>query len=108
MGKNYLEIYKKNAKTPKFQAGGPMSGEAPAPAPGGGEEQGGGLEQAIMQVVESQDPQMALQVVMMIAETMGLTGGAQGGAPMPAPEGTAPMGRYGMKLPIFKKQGVFK
>lgn len=105
--KNYLAMFGK--KTPMFQEGGAMPSGAPQ---GGGSPQGGELESAIMQVVQTQDPQLALQVVMKIAESMGLTGQAQqGGAPAPeaapAPE-QAPMGRYGMKLPIFKKTGVFK
>jgi hypothetical protein len=87
--KNYLEIY-------KFQEGGP----APAPAPA----QGGGappIEEMIMQALQSGDGQMALEVLGMIAEQMGLSAAtAPQGAPAGPPEG-APMGKYGMKVPVL-------
>jgi hypothetical protein len=112
--KDYLKIYSNKAN--KFQEGGPMPGpagmpEGGAPAPGG-DGGGGGIEQALMQVVETQDPQLALQVCNMIAEAMGLSGGVPaGGAPMGDPMGApggAPMGRYGMKIPIMKRENFIK
>lgn len=94
--------------TRKFQAGGPVPGGDPmaalaptegAPAGGGGE-----LEQMLMQVVQTQDPQLALQFCNMLAQTMGL---GQAAAPAGAPaEGGVPMGRRGMILqPRFRKGG---
>jgi hypothetical protein len=101
MKKNYIATYASNPVT-KHQEGGPVQGGAPAPEGGGG----GGVQEMLMQVVQSQDPNMALQFCNMLAEQMGM--GGQGGAPAPggAPEG-APMGRYGMeiKAPMFKKGG---
>lgn len=90
MAKNYLAEYSGN-KTKKYQAGGPapeggapMGSEVGAPAPEGGG--GGDLQAAIMQVVQSQDPNLALQVVNMIAEAMGIApgGAAPGGEGVPA------------------------
>jgi len=100
-------LYKANAAMtpkPKFQEGGAMPPQGP-PQEGGG----GGLEQALMQVVETQDPQLALQVCMKIAESMGLMQGGAPAGPGAPPAGPAgppqgpPMGRYGMKLPKLSK-----
>jgi len=103
--KNYLEIYGK--KVTKHQEGGavadPAAQQAAAPtapaAPEGGEQGGGDLQSMLMQAYQSQDPQMALQVVNMIVEQM--QGGAQGGVPA---------ARKGMviKTPVFKKGGELK
>jgi hypothetical protein len=84
MKKDYLSLYS-NKGIKKFQAGGdiPAQGAAPAPEAGGapgGEGGGGDLQAAIMQVVQSQDPQMALQVINMLAQAMGIAPEA-GGAP---------------------------
>lgn len=81
MKKNYLQI---------FQEG----GQAPAPeAPAEG---GGGPEQMLMAVVESQDPNLALEFCNKMAQEMGI---APGGGAAPAPEAAPPMGSYGMKVP---------
>ncbi len=109
---NYLAKY----GVRKFQEGGaapdPSQGGAPAPDPSQGGGQGGGqLEQMLTQVVQTQDPQMALQVCNALAQSMGIGGAPQGGAPAPAgqpsPDGSGgqPMGRYGMKVaPVFAKK----
>ena len=113
--KNYLEEYANNS-VKKFQMGGTMpapteGGGAPAPAPAAspepteGQGEGGDIEAMIAQVVETQDPQLALEVVNMIAQEAGLTGGApaapEGGAPAAPAQEPAPMpqGKFGMKVP---------
>ncbi len=92
--KNYLQM---------FQEGGGMPAPGPEGAPAGD-----GIDQMLMQVVETQDPQMALEFCNALAAQMGMApeGPAPGG---PAPEGPAPaeqmappMGRYGMKVPKIK------
>jgi len=95
---NYLEKYGKKGVS-KFQEGGEMPAAAPAEAAQGG----GDLQAMLMQAYESQDPQLALQVVNAIVEQMQ---GAQGAAP----EGAMPAARKGMRLPkpIFRKGGVLK
>jgi hypothetical protein len=107
--KNYLKEYK-NTSVKKFQMGGSMPAEgAPAPAPVEeavpGQEGGADLQSMILQVVETQDPQLALEVVNLIAEQAGLTGApaAPEGAPAApaAPEGI-PQGKFGMKIPKLK------
>ena len=97
MSKNYLETYGK--KVTKHQEGGPVGG---APAEGG--QGGGGIQEMLMQVLQSQDPNMALEFCNMLGEQMGISGGAA--APGQAP-GQAPMGRNGMTLraPSFKFGG---
>jgi hypothetical protein len=97
--KNYLQNY---SRVTKHQEGGPMGG-APEGAPQGAPQgDGSGVQEMLMQVLETQDPNMALQFCNMLAEQMGLAGG--GGAPQ---GGAAPMGRSGMmiKTPTFKKGG---
>lgn len=107
--KNYL-----SKTTPKFQAGGGMPAPA-GPEAGGGAPAGGGedqLQAMLKQVVESQDPNMALQVCNQLYEAIAGggadAGGGQGPAPMPAQGGAPtgpPMGRYGMKIkPVMKKK----
>jgi len=103
--KDYLKMYG-NKSVAKFQQGGaPVDPNMAPPAPEGGG--GGELEQALMQVVQSQDPAMALEFCNMLAEQLGLAGGA----PAPGPEGGAPaavpMARNGMRLqPRFKANGA--
>ena len=100
MSKNYLEMYAKK-ETPKFQAGGAMpEGGAPAgpegaPAGGGGQDP----QAMLMQVLETQDPNMALEFCNMIGQQM--QGGGEG-APAPAMENG---GRMSYKAPVFKKGG---
>ena len=95
--KNYLEIYAKK-ETPKFQAGGAMPEGAPA-GPEAGAPQGGGQDpQAmLMQVLETQDPNLALEFCNMIGQQM-----QGGGAPAPAMEKG---GRMSYNAPMFKKGG---
>jgi len=101
---NYLEKYS-TKKVGKFQAGGAVEGGAPAPeaqaAPQGGGED---IQAMLMQAYEAQDPNMALQVVNAIVESMS----AQGGAP--AEGGAMPAAAKGMRLntPVFRKGGKFK
>ena len=104
---DYIKKYAKKGVT-RHQDGGPVAPEQGA-MPAGQEtapaEQGGGdLQTMLMQAYQSQDPQMALQVVNMIVEQMqaGQGGQEQGGA-MPA-------ARNGMRLksPIFRKGGKLK
>ena len=109
MAKDYLKIYGVN-KSVKFQQGGeiPAQGEGGQPAegsqPAGAEAQGRGhgqtsFEDLIRQVVQTQDKDLALKIVMMIAQQMGLIGGG-------APQQQAPMGRYGMRIPVFNKAAL--
>lgn len=112
--KDYLKEYK-NTSIKKFQMGGAMPAPeaAPAPAPAEeavpGQEGGADLQTMILQVVETQDPQLALEVVNLIAEQAGLTGAPaapaeEGMAPAaPAPEGI-PQGKFGMKIPKLKAE----
>lgn len=105
MKRNYLAEY--SGKTRKLQEGGAAPGPPAGPEAGmeaggappaeGQPGAGGDLEAMIMQVVQSQDPNLALQVVNAIAQAMGIGGG--GGAPA-GPEGGAPPpeGGYGMKM----------
>lgn len=98
MSKNYLATYAQ--KVTKHQEGGPVGG---APAEGG--QGGGGIQEMLMQVLQSQDPNMALEFCNMLGEQMGI-GGGQAAAPGQAPA-QAPMGRKGMTLsaPAFKFGG---
>ena len=78
----------------------PMAGGSGDPAAQGG---GGGdpLAEGVQAFMETQDPQIAVQVVMMLAEQMGLGGGQPPAGP-PAGGGGAPpmpMGRNGMSVP---------
>jgi len=98
MTKNYLQEF--GEPVSKFQMGGAPGGPAP--------EQGGdaGMQEALMQVVQYQDPAMALEFCNMLAQEMGMTGGAPQGAPMPAPQGAPmPAARQGMKVPGYVKSG---
>lgn len=107
--KDYLSQYGYTPETKavrSFQAGGgapaaPAPAPAPAPGPGGpeggapapGPAGGGDLQAELMQVVETQDPQLALAFVNKLAEQMA--------AAQPAgPEGPpAPEGMYGGQMP---------
>lgn len=105
--KNYLEIYKQKPVR-KFQAGGAMPVDPgmgdPGMAPEGQQDPEAELEAMIMQVVETGDAELALQVVYMLAETLGI-GAAPAGDPGMAPEeGGVPMGRYGMRVPVLSKR----
>jgi hypothetical protein len=63
----------------------------------------------LMQAYESQDPALALQFVNILAEATGIAGGSgaaaqPAAAPVPAPSPEeVPLGRYGMKVPVFSK-----
>jgi len=98
---NYVEKY--GRKVQKFQEGGAMgAAAAPAAAPAGGDP-AADIMAAIEQVYQTQDPQLALQVVNAIYEMQ--QGGAEAAASGAAPaegEGT-PMARKGIKTgPVFK------
>lgn len=88
MKKDYLKMYQEGGAM-----GAPAPGPEAAPAPGGAPA-GGNPEEMLMAVIESQDPNLALEFCNMLAQQM--SGGGEG-APAPAP--AAPMGRYGMKVP---------
>ena len=105
---NWINTYSGNSRAPqKFQAGGPMGAEAPAPAPEqGGGPQGPDLEGMLSEYAQSRDPQLAVAIcdtlVQMMAQQGG--GGAEGGAPAGPEAGAPPMARRGMRMssaPIF-------
>ena len=95
--KDYLSQYghaEVNAPVRSFQAGGGApapaapapEGGAPAPAgPAGPEAGGGDLQAELMQVVETQDPQLALAFCNKLGEQ--LAAASQGAPAAPAPEG---------------------
>lgn len=97
--KNYLELYA-SKKVKKHQAGAPI--EDPN-AQGGAQSQGGAqdINGMLMQAYQSQDANLALQVVNLIVEQMQAQG-QQGQA--------TPAAKHGMKLntPVFKKGGELK
>jgi hypothetical protein len=132
--KDYLSQYgHAEVSTPvrSFQAGGGApapaapapEGGAPAPAgPAGPEAGGGDLQAELMQVVETQDPQLALAFCNKLGEQMAASQGAPAGpegapagppaGPPPGPEGMAggqmpQPARYkkGGKLGVFSKNG---
>lgn len=102
---DYMKKYG-NKNVTRHQDGGTIPPEqnttSPEQAPA---EQGKDLQSMLMQAYQSQDPQMALQVVNMIVEQM--QGGASG---QNATQGSVPAARNGMQLksPVFKKGGVLK
>lgn len=122
--KDYLSHYGYTEKSVRsFQAGGGApapagpapEGGAPAPAPEAG---GGDLQAELMQVVETQDPQLALAFCNKLGEQLAAAQGAPagpeaGGAPAgpPAPEmGSGGMGpgrmyKRGGKAAVFSKNG---
>ncbi|MES1922979.1 hypothetical protein MHBO_004511 [Bonamia ostreae] len=118
MTKDYINHYGK--RTQKFQEGGmapapeQMAPEGGAPAGPEGGDQGAEIQAAIQQVIQTQDPELALQVCNALGEMMGISGGGEGapaeGAPAPGPEGAGapmpedtPMARRGIKTrrPVF-------
>ena len=103
MKTDYLKKYSSKAVT-KHQEGGTVPAEQAAPATEAPAQGGSDLQAMLMQAYESQDPQMALQVVNAIVEQMQ---GAQGGAPQ---GGAMPMAKNGMRMPqpIFRKGGKLK
>lgn len=96
---------------------GPMDAELAGQAPPAEEGQPAGdieamLAEGVQAFMESQDPQIAVQVVMMLAETMGITGGQGGGenpsSPQPAPNAQqgVPMAKNGGKFGWFGNEGI--
>ena len=86
-------------KTQKFQDGGQMMPAEAAPMPAEAPQQGGDpmqmLIEAAMAAVQNQDPNMAMEVCMMLLE---LAGVAPGQAPVGAEQGQ----------PVFRKGGKMK
>ena len=86
-------------KTQKFQDGGQMMPAEAAPMPAEAPQQGGDpmqmLVEAAMTAVQNQDPNMAMEVCMMLLE---LAGVAPGQAPVGAEQGQ----------PVFRKGGKMK
>ena len=124
--KDYLSHYGYTPETSgvrSFQAGGGMPAPAgPAPesgAPAAGPEAGGGdLQAELMQVVETQDPQLALAFCNKLGEQLAAAsqGAPEGGmpaegAPAGPPQegmgggGAAPMYKRGGKAGVFSKSG---
>jgi len=104
-------------KVRKFAGGGAAEAQ-PAQQPG--QEQGGGqgqdptqqLAQMVQEYMQSHDPQLADQIIGMVAQMLGLQGGGDQGQQQPPADqgqGQQPMGRNGMKVeaPVFKKGGKF-
>ena len=116
--KDYLSQYGHTPETGavrSFQAGGGMpapAGPAPEGAPAPGPEAGGGdLQAELMQVVETQDPQLALAFCNKLGEQLAAASAPAEGAPAgPPPEGMggggqAPMYKRGGKAGVFSKAG---
>ena len=86
-------------KTQKFQDGGQMMPAEAAPMPAEAPQQGGDpmqmLVEAAMAAVQNQDPNMAMEVCMMLLELVG------------AVPGQAPVGET-VQSPIFRKGGKMK
>lgn len=86
-------------KPRKFQDGGQMAQPEAAPMPAEAPQQGGDpmqmLVEAAMTAVQNQDPNMAMEVCMMLLE---LVGAAPGQAPVGEP----------VQSPIFRKGGKMK
>lgn len=72
-----------------------------APMPAGAPQQGGDpmqmLVEAAMTAVQNQDPNMAMEVCMMLLELVGVTPG-QAPVGVPGPEGAQPVFRKGGKI----------
>lgn len=81
-----------------FQEGGtaPAAPAPTAPAPAGGNP-----DEMLASVIETQDPQLALEFCNMLAQQMGIKPGGGAGADAQGPE-AQPMGRYGFKVPKVK------
>lgn len=107
-------------KVKKFQAGGQMPAQPAAPAPdGGGQGQGDPVQQLtgmVQQYMQTQDPQLADQIVMMVAQLLGINGGGDQGqqqAAGPTDDGSGggeqmPMGKNGMKIKNVKGKGAYQ
>lgn len=89
----------------------------PSVAPPAGPDQAAGMDPQIVEgvqaFVQSQDPQIAVQVVNMLADMLGLNQAPA--SPMTSPEApqqtqapVAPMGRRGMKVPVHANGGKIK
>lgn len=93
-------------KTQKFQDGGQMMPAEAAPMPAEAPQQGGDpmqmLVEAAMAAVQNQDPNMAMEVCMMLLELVGV---APGQAPVGAPAEGQPVFRKGGKM---KRKGARK
>lgn len=93
-------------KTQKFQDGGQMMPAEAAPMPAEAPQQGGDpmqmLVEAAMTAVQNQDPNMAMEVCMMLLE---LVGAAPSQAPVGAPAEGQPVFRKGGKM---KRKGARK
>lgn len=94
-------------KPRKFQDGGQMAQPEAAPMPAEAPQQGGDpmqmLVEAAMAAVQNQDPNMAMEVCMMLLELVGV---APGQTPVGAPaEGAQPVFRKGGKM---KRKGARK
>jgi hypothetical protein len=85
-----------------------LAGQAPAEEEGAGGELEAMIAEGVQAFMESQDPEIAVQVVMMLAESMGLAGGGgdpmAGGADPMAGGGGAPSGGG---MPMAKHGGKF-
>lgn len=103
-GKLNQNVNNYSMKAKYYQEGGAMPAQEMAPAPGQeGGEAGNEMMAMLQQVVESQDPAMALQFCNQLAQSIG--GGGQEAAPqadsaMAAP---VPQGKNGMKIPEKEK-----
>jgi hypothetical protein len=106
---NYLKDFGPQNNVATFQAGG-APGAPAAPAPAGDPAAGGGgdpMQEMLMQIVQSQDPNMALEFCNQLAQQMGIGGDAGGAPPAGAP---VPQAGNGMSVPGYRKGGsiVFK
>lgn len=109
MKKDYLN----SKRTQKFQAGGPApAGGAPQGPQGGGGGPESEIQAMLQEVIETQNPELALQTCNKLYEMLTGEGAAPSepqAPPMPAgggqePQGGMPMGRYGMKTkPVMPK-----
>lgn len=110
--KNWIQMYQAGGPMPAGPDGGaaapaPEASAAPAPAPAadGGKPGAGGaddLQTMLMQAYETQDPQLALQVVnKLVEQLMASQGGAPDGGAMPSARKGAEI-----KTPIFRKGGT--
>ena len=104
-----MKIELKDNRLKKFQEGGAMPAEAAAPAPAEAapapEQAGGSPEEQLLaacqQALETQDCQLAMQVMQAILQMAG--GGAPEQAPA-APEGQEPVYRKGGRLVKWQRK----
>lgn len=101
-----LRYYQAGGAVAPVQGGAPAPEAAPAEAGQGAGDQQNQMMQALQQVIQSQDPNMALQFCNQLGEQLGIAGGGEGeGAgqeqAMPAEGGVqeVPQGKNGMKIP---------